>query len=90
MYKGTCYGGPLAGERWESRYPKGFLLVDKPGNQCWIYEWDQELQQFRVRDEEPMEVYTEGEKNRFRAAEEFNYDVIAAPRGGDTDGNFGS
>lgn len=88
LYEGLCYGGPLDGTVMTSRADrgrKGFLLVDKPNNHCWIYEWDGN--DFRVRDGEPMEVQTVGEKNRFRAAEEFNYDVIAAvivkPRGGD-------
>jgi len=81
MNEGICVAGPLAGERWESRYPKGFLLIDKPNGKCWIYEWDGIC--FKVRDEEPMPILTEGPKNRFRAAEEFNYDVVAAPWGGE-------
>lgn len=87
MFEGVCRGGPLAGEHWESRFPKGFLLVDKPNHQCWIYEYDLQTMTFVVRDESPMEVLTEGEKNRYRAAEEPNYDVIAAPWGGEADGN---
>jgi len=76
-YEGICFGGPLNGEIMISRFPKGILLVDKQGNKCWIYDWFNDS--FTVRDEEAMEVYTVGEKNRYRAAEEPNYDVIAVP-----------
>lgn len=78
-YEGECHGGPLNGQTIVSRFPKGFLLVDKPANHCWIYEWDESISSFQVRQEEPMECQTSGEKNRYRAADEFNYDVIAAP-----------
>ncbi len=68
-----------------SRFPKGFLLVDKPANQCWIYDWYEGADAFKVRDEVPMECQTEGEKNRYRAAEESEFDVIAAPWLGEED-----
>lgn len=84
MYEGPCHGGPLNGQTVPSRFPKGFLLVDKPNNVCWIYEWDSETGSFQVRQEEPTEVFTEGSKNRYRAAEEANYDVLAAPWGGES------
>lgn len=74
MNQGICRGGPLAGEEWGSRFPKGFLLVDKQAGQCWIYEWDDP--EFRVRDEVPAAVSREG---RLRAAMESSYDVVAAP-----------
>lgn len=77
MYQGRCVGGPLDGQPARSRYPKGFLLVDRPAGQCWIYEWTGT--RFEVRDERPMPVHTEGPVNRYRAAEEPNYDVLAAP-----------
>lgn len=77
-YEGVCHGGPLNGQTMVTRYPKGFLLVDKQVRKCWIYEWDSETSSYQVRQEEPMDLL-DGEKNRFRAAEEFNYDVVAAP-----------
>lgn len=86
-YKGRCYGGPLNGSEMQSRFPKGFLLVDKPAGHCWIYEWNAEQQTFHARQEEPMPALIEGEKNRYRAAEEGNYDVIAAFWAGGDDGN---
>lgn len=85
LYEGPCFGGPLNGQDMVSRFPKGFLLVDKPNNRCWIYEWSVPALAFKVRDESPMQVQTEGEKNRYRAAMEPNYDVIAAPWGGEHD-----
>lgn len=75
-YEGVCFGGPMNGRDIVCRFPKGFLLVDKPNNKCWIYEWDGKAL-FLVRNEEPMELFSEGPKNRFRAAEESNYDVVA-------------
>lgn len=80
-YWGMCHGGPLEGKEAVSRFPKGFLLVDKATNRCWIYDYDKEQHTFSARQEEPMEVQTEGEKNRYRAALEPNYDVLAGPWG---------
>lgn len=79
MNVGLCVGGPLNGQQLASRYPKGVLLVDKPANACWIYEWNEARAVFVVRDEQPMPVHTEGPVSRYRAAEEPNYDVLAAP-----------
>jgi len=77
MYEGICLGGPLNGQTMEVRFPKGFLLIDKPADKVWIY--DRIEDGFVVRDEIPSKVLTEGPKNRYRAAEESNYDVLAAP-----------
>lgn len=74
-----CVGGPLDGQNAISRFPKGFLLADRVTTRCWIYEWDDERDAFVVRDERPDVLYDHGPRNRFRAAEEFNYDVLAAP-----------
>lgn len=70
----ACVGGPLAQRVVISRFPKGFLLVDKPTNRCWIYDLANDL--FVVRDENPMEVITE---KRHRTAMESDYDVLAMP-----------
>lgn len=72
-------GGPLDGQMLIRRPEHGFkgvLLVDKPANTCWIYEWSMDDQKFHVRDTESMQVSLEG---RYRAAFEDNYDVVAAP-----------
>jgi len=88
LYEGICRGGPLAGEKWvsrRSRGSKGFLLVDNAGNRVWIYEWQPDAGEFKVRDELGEDCQTAGPNNRYRAAEEFDYDVIAAPWGGGHD-----
>jgi len=43
MFKHRCEGGPLDGQEIDSRYPMGFLLVDKPNGQCWLYERLEEI-----------------------------------------------
>lgn len=78
LYEGICFGGPLHGEIAISRYPEGFLLIHKQSNKCWIYDWKSDSGCFHARDEKSMPVLTEGPKNRYRAAEEPYYDVIAA------------
>lgn len=83
-----CQGGPLDGQQAISRFPKGFLLVDKEGNVCWLYDWDGDG--FKVRQEEPSEVLLDGPRNRYRAAREFSYDVLALPGGGEEDGDAGA
>lgn len=86
-FEGICFGGPLHGQTWISRFPKGFLLIDRPADKVWFYEWNQTGLRFDVRSEEPEKISTEGLMNRFRAAEESNYDVIAAPWASDTNVN---
>lgn len=78
--EGVCRGGPLDGKTAVSRFPKGFLLVDKPNNRAWIYEWGFPGEgEFAVRDADGMELISDGSApmNRFRAAEERSYDVLA-------------
>jgi len=79
LYVGVCQGGPLDGQKGMSRFPRGFVLIDKPADQCWIYDWSDPgwgHGVFRVRNHQPMEVSREG---RRRAAEGVRYDVRAAP-----------
>ncbi|MEV1315380.1 hypothetical protein AB0J14_04765 [Micromonospora arborensis] len=79
MNEGVCEGGPLRGTVLVSRFPSGILLVDKPAGVCWIYEWQPDRGVFVVRDEQPAPVHTDGPVNRYRAAAEGTYDVVAAP-----------
>lgn len=82
MSEFPCVGRPLDGQpliRRAGHGEKGVLLVDRVADACWIYEWDEERQVFVVRDEAPMRPLTEGPKNRYRAAIESSYDVVAAP-----------
>ena len=76
IYQGVCSGGPLNGTFGESRYSKGFLLVDKPNRWVWIYQWNPELEFFQIRNPDGAEMDDAG---RWRAAQEDTYDVIAAP-----------
>lgn len=78
LYEGLCFGGPMNGEVGISRFPKGFLLVNKAANECWIYEWDANSKSFTVRNEQPMPVDFDG---RIRAASESEYDVLAVGNG---------
>lgn len=77
LFSGTARGGPLDGTDQESRFPKGFLLVDKPNNRVWIYDYTDG--EFVVREEEGVELVSDPDAshNRFRAADERSYDVRA-------------
>lgn len=82
MSEFPCVGGPMDGQlliRREDHGRKGVLLVDRPANECWVYEWEESRQVFLARNAIPAEVLIEGPVNRYRAAEEDNYDVVAAP-----------
>lgn len=79
MSEFPAVGGPLDGQMLIRRPEHGFkgvLLVDKPANKCWIYEWSMQDMRFHVRSEEGAEVNLVG---RYRAAFEDSYDVVAAP-----------
>ncbi|MFB6393013.1 hypothetical protein [Polymorphospora lycopeni] len=78
MYEAICHGGPLDGQHAISRRPAGFLLVDRPAGQCWIYDYRADAG-FEVRTPDGMPVLTTGPRGRHRAAEEGRYDVLAAP-----------
>lgn len=74
---GECHGGPLNGKDAVSRYPKGFLLVDKPANRVWIYDWNGLA--FVCRDAEGS--VTEYER-RLKAADSPDWDVVSFVGGG--------
>ncbi|MFI7608908.1 hypothetical protein ACIBTV_27860 [Micromonospora sp. NPDC049366] len=79
--QGACVGGPMDGQQAVSRFPRGFLLVDKPAGECWLYDWRDGG--FHVRDAAPMPVQdgpADGPgDSRYRAAAEPFFDVLAAP-----------
>jgi hypothetical protein len=77
LFEGDCRGGPLDGQPGQSRFPKGFLLIDKPNNRVWIYDFANG--EFVVREAEGVELVSDlaASHNRFRAAEERSYDVRA-------------
>lgn len=71
-WDGPCVGGPMDGREGQSRYPKGFLLIDRPAGRCWLYDWDGE--RFVCRSADGAEYDA---ANGLRAGEEFTYDVRA-------------
>ena len=78
-YSGPCIGGPMDGRDGMSRFPSGFLLVDRPTQTCWVYDWNPGDRSFTVRAAagEPLVEDRGAAKNRYRAAEEPEFDVIA-------------
>lgn len=74
LFVGMCRGGPRDGEEAVSRFPKGFLLVDKPSGVCWIYDWAQDVPVFNCRRDTGYEL---DHNRRIKAAEQFDYDVVA-------------
>lgn len=77
LLAGTAHDGPLDGVQLASRRPRGVLLVDRPAGECWLYDWRDGG--FYARSTEPMRLSDDGADNRWRAAEEGEYDVLAAP-----------
>lgn len=81
VWTGPCIGGPMDTMEGYSRYPKGFLLVNRPLGRVWLYDWIDADGTFLVREAEGAEMIDDpaADKNRYRAAEEPEFDVIAAP-----------
>jgi hypothetical protein len=86
LYTRKCIGGPLNGQEAMSRFPKGFLLVDKPTNRVWIYDLvqgegltDPDTWKCREPEEKYTDIhwYTFDPKRGRQAANEFDYDVVA-------------
>ena len=79
IWNAPCVGGPMDGQDGVSRFPKGFLVVDRVAGKCWLYDYDGTS--FVVREADGMDLIEDenAENNRYRAAEESEYDVIAAP-----------
>jgi hypothetical protein len=70
-YDGPCVGGPYAGRPASSRFPRGFLLVDRPHGRAWVYAYAGNV--FMCQGEaSPLD-----EVGRWTAAESGDYDVIA-------------
>lgn len=88
---GTCTGGPLDGQEAVSRKPKGFILVNRELGRIWIYDWTEPAGEFVCRYPEgaPEVADPEAPKNRYRAAAEDEYDVLADPRQGREEGTGG-
>lgn len=83
LRQGPALGGPLAGEILTTDYPKGIIVVDKPKNKAWVYDWNFETRNFQARAEQSL-VWDQAEKfNIRRAMEENHYEVRSHPRAGE-------
>lgn len=71
---GRCHGGPWDGTQGETRFPKGFLLIHMPTRRLWIYDRRPDGD-FYVRETEPAELQEDGPDNRWRAADEGDFDI---------------
>ena len=70
-YDGPCVGGPYAGRSASSRFPRGFLLVDRPRGRAGVYAYAGTV--FICQGEaSPLD-----DDGRWTAAESDEYDVIA-------------
>ncbi len=79
---GVCLDGPLAGQERTSRFPRGALLLDRPAGKAWLYDWSDTEGGFRSRTgDEAMPLLEDpaSPDNRWRAADEHEFDVWAAP-----------
>lgn len=72
LYIGQCVGGPMDGQQGESRFPKGFVLIDRPNSAAWVYDYDPNSNTFCAREQDIHDK----ERGR-KAAEEANYDIRA-------------
>lgn len=84
---GICRDGPLAGQELTSRYPLGAIVCDRPAGSMWIYDWCCDGFLSRSGDKPmPLNEDPDDDDNRWRAAAQGDFDVIAAPwAGGDPD-----
>jgi hypothetical protein len=81
-YDYACLGGPLEGQRVISRFPDGFLLVEKPTGLAWLYDRSQvDDPRWMMRDGSPFIWDT---VRSHAAAEGNTYDVIAYGAGEQT------
>jgi len=84
MWSGPCLGGPMDARDGVSRYPQGFLLIDRLINRVWIYDYIPFGESptggaFQVRIEDGEELINDPDlpKNRWRAANETEFDIRA-------------
>lgn len=77
IWNGPCHGGPMNHEDGVSRFPRGFLLVDRVHNRVWIYDWMDDGFYVRLENGSVLINDPEAPKNRWRAAEEAEFDIRA-------------
>jgi hypothetical protein len=71
-----CVGGPLDGKDTISRFPKGFLVVDKPAGRCWLYDIAADESGWILREGYPQAWDRQKSEE---AAEGSDYDVLVIP-----------
>jgi hypothetical protein len=83
LRSGLAVGGPLAGEVLATDYPKGIIIVDRPKNRAWVYDWNFEDRKFHARPEQDLKWEQSEKFNIRRAMEQNNYEVRSHPRAGE-------
>lgn len=72
LYEGMCEGGPMNGIPGQSRFPKGFVVIDQPNSRAWVYDYDRSAGVFVSRRRDVHDRI-----RHLHAAEGANYDVRA-------------
>jgi hypothetical protein len=72
LYEGMCEGGPMNGTPGQSRFPKGFVIIDQPNSRAWVYDYDRSAGVFVSRRRDVHDRV-----RHLHAAEGANYDVRA-------------
>lgn len=82
MWSGPCLGGPMDTVEGVSRYPSGFLFVDRSVTRAWVYDripWIESPtgDAFLARTRRGAELNEDPDspRNRWRTAEEAEYDI---------------
>lgn len=75
LYEGLCEGGPMDGMPGQSRFPKGFVVIDSKNSRAWVYDYDAESNLFLSRKRDVFD-----RMRGLQAAEGANYDVRAFDR----------
>ena len=86
LYVGVIVGGPLDGGVEYSRYPAGFVLVDRPAGRAWLYKRQQPHQWHIAPLPDGREARPYRPELAVEAAMGERYDVRAMPAWGSHDG----
>ena len=83
--RGLAEGGPFNGQALSTDYPKGIIVIDRPRNVAWVYDWSEDSKKFVARSDEPSTLVWDQsqQSNVRRAMEENNYEVRSHPRAGE-------
>lgn len=72
LHEGVCEGGPMDGMEGQSRFPKGFVVIDSHNSRAWVYDYDRSAGVFVSRRRDVHDRI-----RGLQAAEGANYDVRA-------------